>query len=100
MNKSFEFFDRAIRARPFNLYAAAGVGSVLADMKEMTMARDIYTQVFCNSFLSKVQEVAPLYHITINLAFIMMDLGQFQQGATLVINFKFIIAGKSNKEKE
>lgn len=45
LNKSFEFFDRAIRAKPFNIYAAAGIGSVMADMKEMQMARDIYIQV-------------------------------------------------------
>jgi tetratricopeptide (TPR) repeat protein len=45
LNKSFEFFDRAIKIKPFNLYAAAGIGSVMAEMKELPMARDIYTQV-------------------------------------------------------
>jgi tetratricopeptide (TPR) repeat protein len=45
LNKAFEFFDRAIRAKPYNLYAAAGIGSVMAELKEMQMALDIFTQV-------------------------------------------------------
>jgi hypothetical protein len=45
LNKAFEFFDRAIRVKPYNLYAAAGIGSVMAELKEMQMALDIYTQV-------------------------------------------------------
>ena len=50
LQKSLEFFDRAIRLKPYNIYAAAGLGLVLVEMKELEMARDIYTQVTGNFF--------------------------------------------------
>ncbi|KAJ3118806.1 protein required for normal CLN1 and CLN2 G1 cyclin expression [Phlyctochytrium bullatum] len=42
--RAFEFYDKALRLDPKNLYAAAGIGIGLAEVNRLGQARDVLTQ--------------------------------------------------------
>ncbi|KAJ3237868.1 protein required for normal CLN1 and CLN2 G1 cyclin expression [Chytriomyces hyalinus] len=74
IKKALEFFDKAVRVDSKNVFGATGVGICLAELGQYDHARDVFTQV--------LEGVANMPSISINLAHVLVELGQ----AKLAIN--------------
>ena len=75
LKKSYDCFEKAIRTKPFNMYATAGLGLYFTETANPTLARDILIQV---------QEASPMQSVTVSLAFVLLELGRADEAATLV----------------
>ncbi|KAI8919694.1 hypothetical protein BC831DRAFT_480363 [Entophlyctis helioformis] len=65
--RSVEFFHKALRHDPRNVYAATGIALACAEMGNLEDARDLLTQI---------QEAAGAHeNVVINLAHVLVDLG-------------------------
>nr|KAJ3106522.1 protein required for normal CLN1 and CLN2 G1 cyclin expression [Phlyctochytrium planicorne] len=75
IRRAFEFFDKALRLDPKNVYAAAGIAIGLVETGRLNPAREV---------LSQIQECATNIPMTaVNLAHVLVELGQFKSAITL-----------------
>jgi tetratricopeptide (TPR) repeat protein len=75
LKRAFEFFDKALRLKPHNGYAAVGLALIAAEEKNLSKTIEILTQV---------HEVMPISSITLCFAHYCVEAGHRKKAIALV----------------
>ncbi|KAI6236151.1 RNA polymerase-associated protein CTR9-like protein [Aphelenchoides besseyi] len=78
-NRAVEFFLKALKVNPGNVFAAHGAGCVLAQKGEFSNALDVFGQVREN--------VSDYLDVWLNIANVRLDIGHCAQAATMYEKF-------------
>ncbi|KAI6200702.1 RNA polymerase-associated protein CTR9-like protein [Aphelenchoides besseyi] len=78
-NRAVEFFLKALKVNPGNVFAAHGAGCVLAQKAEFSNALDVFGQVREN--------VSDYSDVWLNIANVRLDIGHCAQAATMYEKF-------------
>ncbi|GMR41708.1 hypothetical protein PMAYCL1PPCAC_11903, partial [Pristionchus mayeri] len=87
-DRALQWFTKALKCQPKNMWAANGIGCVLAVKKQTQEAREIFSQVR--------EATADFLDVWINIAHVYMEQGQFVAAVQMYLN----AMKKFGKEKD